>query len=279
MKRSLFFVFFTVIFAQFCFFNCAKQSVKSFWADETMTIDGQISEWQAAMQYDEKLDASYGFQNDDEFLYVALETGNPQLQRQLLMSGLVVWLNDTGDKTKDVGFKFPRGLMERQKPARDVMATINNSQTDDQRLNYVLEHNFRDMQVLDPKNKNLGIYTHKEAAVYNIQFDLSMAHGLMIYEMKIPLKCSAKHPWDFSNISTAGIGFATPEMDFSQLGGRRPMGGGMMEASQGSGGGRGGGMGGGMGAGEPGGMGGMRGGFGQSKPINVWVSATMATQN
>ena len=276
MKRSLLFAAYAIFLTQICFFNCAKQSISSFWADESMTIDGEISEWQAAMQYDEKLDASYGFQNDDEFLYVALETGNPALQRQLLMSGLVIWVNDTGDKTKDIGFKFPRGLMERQRPSRDVMGAITNPQVDDQRRQYLLDHNFRDLQVLDPKDKNLGIYTHKEAAAYNIQFDLSMARGLMIYELKIPLKCTAKHPWDFTAVSKAGIGFATPQMDFSQFGGRRPMGGNMMEASQGNGGGRGGGMGGDMSGGMGGGM---RGGFGQSKPINVWVSAILAKAN
>lgn len=291
MKRSLLSVLIGVSLGQLFFLHCAKQTVNSIWADETMKIDGEIGEWQAAMMYDEKLDASYGFQNNGDYFYVALETGNAALQRQMMMSGLVVWLNDTGDRTKDVGFKFPRGLMERRVPARDLMGALANPDMDEQRLQYLIHQNFRDLQVLDPKNNNLGIYTQKEAAEHNIQFELRMVHGLMIYELRIPLASSGRHPWNFADATTVGIGFATPEMDFSQFGGRRPMGAPAMDAGSSGGGmrgggGRGGGMRGGggmdgdMGGDMSGGMGGgMGGGFGQSKPINVWHTITMAKNN
>ncbi len=164
MKRLLF-VFLTVVFLGHIFFtSCAGPSVNCVWVDESIQIDAEISEWKTAMMYDEKLDASYGFQNDGEYLAIAMETGNPELKRQLLMGGLVIWVNDTGDKTKDVGFKFPRGLMERRVPARDVIGALGNPKADDRQLQYLIDYNFRDLQLLDPRNNNLGIYTQKEAA-------------------------------------------------------------------------------------------------------------------
>lgn len=287
MKRLLFYVFICVFVGQFVLFvQCSHQTVNSHWADEAIAVDGEIGEWETAMYYDEKLDASYGIQNDGEYLYVAFETGNQALQRQLLMSGLVIWVNDTGDKTRDVGFKFPRGLMERRVPARDLMAALGNaSGVDDQRLAYLIDQDFRDVQVLDPKNKNLGIYTKKEALDHNIHFDLNIARGLMIYELQIPLQGSSRHTWNF-DVASIGVGFKTPEFDRSQFGGRGPRGGGMMDASNGGGGmggGRGGGRGGGMGGGMEGdksggmeGMGSMSGGFRQMKDVDVWITATLA---
>lgn len=294
MKRLLLYVFLCFLMGQSIFFmQCAEQAVMSKWADESMHIDGETTEWDSLLTYDEKLDASYGVQNDGQHLYVAFVTANQSLQRQLLMSGLMVWINDAGDKTKDVGFKYPRGLMERGASARNIMAALRNQNgtLDEAQIQSTLNQNFRDLQVLDSKSQNLGIYTHKDAQEHDIQFGLTLAKGIFTCELSIPLEETGRSSWNFANVQNLGIGFETPEFDRSGMGGMRP-GAGMMDASSGGGGGMGGGGGrgggrggGGMGGGMDPGMGGdmsgsmpMGGGGSQMQQLKIWMKVTMATK-
>ena len=268
------------------FFQCAQQVVNCRWANESLAIDGQASDWESVLSFDEKLDASYGVQNDGEHLYVAFVTANQTLQRQLMMTGLVLWLNDTGNKEKDVGFKYPRGLLERGMPPREVMSALRSEkgEINETHLQYIIHQYFRDLQVLDSKNQNLAIYTHQDAQDHDIRFELKYSGGNLVYEICIPLQGDDRHPWSFTAVENVGIGFETPEMDRSQMRGMNPGSIGMSDASSSGGGGMRGGRGGGRGGGGMGGPGGDMGGPGgamrgsQSQAINVWMTATLATK-
>jgi len=269
--------------------QCKKEIVNSTWAENPVTIDGQIDDWDSVLLYDENLDMSYGVQNDGEFLYLTLATANQMRQRQIMTSGMVLWLDENGGKMKSVGFKYPIGLLERQVPARDFMFALRNptGEISDEQLQNYIKQMFRDLQIVNSKGENLGIYTHHKAKGHHIQFELKYTYGNLIYELGIPLQCSERHPWSFAEAEKIGIGLETPEIDFSQMGGRRPGGGPTMDASSGGGGmgGCGGGRGGGRGGGMPGGdmsgamptAGGM-GGSAAVKPLKLWITAEMATE-
>jgi hypothetical protein len=285
-RKQVRFVALLVIFTVLGFIQCKKLIVNSQWANEPIKIDGQTTEWESVLSYDEDLDVSYGIQNDDHSLYMAFVTTDQELQRQMMMRGLVLWVDADGGKEKDFGIKFPRGLMERGMPAPRVMAAMRNARDggNEAEFDNFVQQNFRDLQVVDAKGQNLGIYTQHEAKEYNIQFALKCSPHRMIYELCLPLECTGRHPWSIV-APNVGICFETPEIG-SSMGGMRP-GPSMTDASGGGGmrggGGRGGrgGPGGGMGdeemvGGTPGGMGPQGGG--KTKNLKVWLTATLATK-
>ncbi|MBN1560156.1 hypothetical protein JW998_07885 [candidate division KSB1 bacterium] len=265
----------------FLLVQCKKLTLNSQWASEPVTADGEITEWDSALSYDEDLNVSYGIQNDDHSLYVALVTADQELQRHMMMSGLVLWLDADGGQEKEIGFKFPRGLMERGMPARHVMAAMRNPEgMDEAQFDALIQQNFRDLQIVDARNQNLAIYTLHDAKQHNIQFKLKYSQGRLIYELCLPLDCAGRHPWSIA-AATVGLCFETPELDFSPMGRPSPS---MTDASGSGSGMRGGGRGGrGGGAGGPGGGmgeeemgGGMRPTGPQMKNLKVWLTATLA---
>lgn len=144
---------------------------------------------------------------------------------------------------------------------------------DEARVNYHLGRYFRDLQILDPKNNNLGILAPNEAKELGIQFALKYSKGKMIYELCLPLEGGGRQPWSLTASPKIALGLETPEFDFSPMRGMRPGGMGMMDAS-GGGGGRGS-----AGRNMNGGLagGGMRGGKFSPKPLKMWMTVSPAT--
>ena len=74
----------------------------SFRSDE-VAIDGSEADWYGHLRRIEKEDVSLGVSHDEEFLYVSLLTNEPEVVRQIMARGLVLWLDPEGGKEQEIG--------------------------------------------------------------------------------------------------------------------------------------------------------------------------------
>src|SRR5258708_6167770 len=99
------------------------------WQRQPLSIDGSDKDWIKPLPYtisSEKI--SYSVTNDDQYLYILLETKNPQQQQKIIQGGMTVWVNTKADKSEAgaVGIGYPldarvdrdRQLMEEAQPDR-----------------------------------------------------------------------------------------------------------------------------------------------------------------
>ena len=64
------------------------------------------------MNFVEKENVSVGFFNDQDYLYVSLISSARYPQRQFMARGFTIWFDPDGGKNKELGIKFPLGMME-----------------------------------------------------------------------------------------------------------------------------------------------------------------------
>src|SRR6202000_2168782 len=70
--------------------------VSDSWQRLPLTIDGSDKDWIRPLPYSlssEKL--AYSVTNDDQYLYILLETKSPQEQQKISQGGRTIWVNAT----------------------------------------------------------------------------------------------------------------------------------------------------------------------------------------
>lgn len=92
--------------------------MQSQWSAEPIKVDGQVEDWSdTPLTYFEDEQVSLGLLNDDENLYILFCTRSQTWERLIRMSGVTMWLDETGGKKKDFGIRYIGGpsLSEMQK--------------------------------------------------------------------------------------------------------------------------------------------------------------------
>ncbi len=69
---------------------------------------------QESMQHDERSGFYYDFGYDRANLYLNLAVGDPEVIMKIAYFGFTVWIDRTGGKNQDQGFRFPTGIRTRQ---------------------------------------------------------------------------------------------------------------------------------------------------------------------
>ena len=86
--------------ASFLLAGCGSNELDSQWREVEVTIDGVNTEWIGNTVYFEDPGAVVGMLNDDDFLYVCLMSSNRDVLRQVMMSGLTIWVDQKNNKKK-----------------------------------------------------------------------------------------------------------------------------------------------------------------------------------
>ncbi len=217
-----------------------------------------------------------GYYNDGQFLYFCLTTRDRGLRSQIMRRGLIVWLDQDGGKKKSFGIEYPVAM-----PGTYIVEPSGDTGDASGSSRRPMEANQDRLVILGPGKDDRQDLAFDEAP--GIQAKIGEATGVLVYEMRVPLMKADKQPYAIGAKPDAivGVGLETPQMERSEM---RPMGGG---GGRGGFGGRGGGFGGRGGYG--GGYGGHGGGYGgggyggrgnqeQTKPLKVWTSLQLATQ-
>jgi len=99
------------------------------WQRLPLTIDGKDNDWIKPLPYAlSKEHLTCAVTNDDQFLYILMETKSPQEQQKIIQGGMTVWVNTKADKSEAgaVGIGYPldphinrnQQLMEEAQPQR-----------------------------------------------------------------------------------------------------------------------------------------------------------------
>jgi hypothetical protein len=265
------------------FLACGGVEVTSTFRDRTIVIDGDGKEWAGMTMRTEK-NISFAVCNDSTYLYLLLSTTDHGLQRQIFARGLNIWFDATGGSDKTFGIHFPLGMKpgQRMRPL-DGQGEPTGDQEEPPRMGEGAVH---EMEILGPGADDKMIVSLVQEK--DIQLKMSNDHGILVYELRVPLVRDRSHPNGIggSLAGPVGVGLETPKFDMAAIRermgeqGMQPPGERGGEMPQGEGGGRsGGGMGRGHGGGGGrGGRGGERAGNSAPEAISLWAKVTPAAR-
>lgn len=240
-------------------------SLSSTWRQTEITIDGMDSEWSSPLFHLEDENVVIGLRNDADNLYVVLRGMDRNRQMQVMRAGLTVWLDATGRNKKTLGIRYPIGMQEYGIPP--VRSEPGTEFGEEQRRR--LSEMMSEIEILGPEKNDRNRVRKMNS--FAIEAELGDTLGVMIYELKIPLKPKDKSP--YAILANAGdvisLGLETGEMSMGGRGGGPPMGGGMPGGP--------GGRGGTGGGGKRGGGHGGRMGESMPQPIKLWAKVSLAT--
>jgi len=258
MKISVLFLFLSILFLA----SCGSVEIESQWRESEITIDGKLSDWQGRLWEIENTGVSIGVLNDDENIYLCLAAVNPQAAGQVLRQGLIAWFDPKGGKDKVLGIHFPLGreLGEFEGPMNPDTG-VRDSQRGQR-------ENLDEIEILGPgRDEKVKM---RVSELKGIEVSIEPSAGMLVYELKIPLKPGDQTPHAAGTEpgKIVGIGFDSSRPDMLMPG--RGMGG------IPGGGGFGPGMRGGMPGG--GGMARMGRGFRGQEPLKLWLKVQLALQ-
>jgi hypothetical protein len=259
--------------------GCKKPiDLKSKWIDREIVVDGHDQDWKDyPFYYDEKTRSCIGVYNDNENLYICFQSMDEDVQRKITRQGLVVWLNQTGDKEKQLGIGYPLGRQPGG-PGGSMDEFSGRPGPPPERSSDVSGHpskspfgqgpkSMEELEILPSEDVIGFLHNPQRAAKIGIHARCTIdERGRFVYELKMPLMKTEKTPFAVaaSAVKNIGIGLMTVEVKKNSEGGmgkgRRP------------GGGPGGGMPGGGKDGRPDGDKGSKG-----KDMEIWTHVTLAS--
>jgi len=194
-----------------------------------ISIDGQLQDWDGKLSPTNRFDTQLGFQFDDEFLYLCLVVPDRTHQMQMMVAGFSVWFDPSGGKNRRFGIRCPIGHQEdirlvrsfgNDREARSFLDRIQSE------LSVTLEGG---------EPTQLNILETKE-----IQIRLAQSALGLVYELRVPLRRSAQHPYaiGFDSSASLGVGVQSYEILSQSVGAgqsSRPTGGGRGGRGGGSG--------------------------------------------
>jgi hypothetical protein len=261
--------------------------LSSVWRGREILVDGSDADWQGTTAYIKGSNVSLGIRNDSEYLYTCVIAMDRQTKMQMMASGFTVWFDPEGGKNKAFGIHFPLGLQGQPPPVPRQDRNNPEDRTDPEEALKSMEQTQRELEIIGPGEKDRERVLLVQ--VQGIEAKLGNNHqGFLVYELKVPLRRSANHPYaiGIGNNEAIGIGFETTEPNLEKMkeqmggapgGGGMPPGGGGMSGPPGGGGmpPGGGGMGGPPGGGHPG-MGPLGGE--QVQSLKLWTRTVLATE-
>ena len=242
-----------------------ETQLMSIWRQAEIKVDGAESEWSGSLYYLEEQKVGIGLKNDTNNLYIIIKAIDQNTQLQIMRTGLTIWLDAKGKKEKTLGIHYPIGMQDYGIPMVMGQKPEENKEERQKQFTEMTEK----IEILGPgKNERNRI-----ARVNNsgIEASINDTLGVMVCELKIPLKQSDEFPYAVAADAGAAIslGLETGELRREEMKGNPPMGRGMPPG--------GGGPPGGMPPGGRGGMPGGKGGIKMPEQIKFWAKVSLAS--
>jgi len=204
--------------------GCKEKPITCRWRGHEITIDGRDTEWGNFIQhYNGKYNVVLCMYNDENDLYMKVSTPDQMLQQQFLMFGFTVWFDSGGGKNKTLGIRFPIGMQairqnEQQSgppgdqqsdpPVEPRAGRRNNRSADIAAREKALKG---ELYILGPGSDECWKFSPESAKEQGIQADFGTTSGILVYELRIPLRKSEKNYYAIGadpNVPI-GIGFET----------------------------------------------------------------------
>lgn len=114
IKHSLF-TLTGLLFVLIMMMGCSNtvHNIRSSYQPEGIVVDSSLNEWSNQLTYDNRSKLFYDVTHDQRYLYVALQTKDPLVERKIMAFGLTMWLDTTAKKKKGRGIRYPVPKKER----------------------------------------------------------------------------------------------------------------------------------------------------------------------
>lgn len=198
-------------------------NLNSIWTKSEIVVDGKESEWSGSIYYLEKQKIGIGLQNDTANLYIIVKATDRNTQLQIMRRGLTIWLDAKGKKNKTLGIHYPIGMQEYGIP--EVKANPNTEFASEQQN--LFTDMLKEIEVLGPEKNDRNRIGRVNN--FGIEASLNDTLGVMIYELKIPLRPTNELPYAISSNpgDVISLGLETGKFNKEMMRGNMPMRGGM----------------------------------------------------
>lgn len=167
-------------------FGCKAVEISSYWSTADLAVDGSNKDWEGKTWIIKGVDGIViGFMNDDKYLYLSFAVSDRVLQRQVALGGLTVWFDRAGGEDESFGIRYPIDpdisdpRSDRRRPALDQAFGKDSLPAFPEKFSDELE-------ILGPAEEDRLRVRKGENG--GIDAALSYSGGLLVYEMKIPLR-------------------------------------------------------------------------------------------
>jgi len=177
----------------------AENAVQSKWAASPPRIDGLNEEWlEDSMSFEKKVAVEYAFRNDDRNLYVLFIFKNPKFLSSVDMTGITLYFNTPGKKSKDYGVRFVKKMV-----SGDQLIAYMESQgftlTEEKKQEIKAKPQYVLLDAVAVNKKGEEILPKKAPqGIDPPAFWIMTQQNIVAYEFRIPLASRELHP--------AGIG-------------------------------------------------------------------------
>ncbi len=251
MKKKMVLLMLSIVLVSW-FSRCRTKEQLAVWPNRDISIDGKLADWSGYLALNEDSNVAFGFLRDSTYFYICLVTSDPDIQRQIMGKGLIVWLKANRKAENRIGIKFPLGMMASGTSPQEFMR--NRTEMDREKPGPSFEHLLNELEIQSPGEETFNRYGVSEIARSGLEVGAGLVMEQLVYEMKIPLIRGENTPYALGvePVQVVALEIEIPEIDREAM--REKM------MSMGGGGGRGGRPPGGM----PGGM-----GWKQNEPLKV----------
>lgn len=194
-------------------------------------VDGNPAEWEGKLRYIEDHKCAVGFQNDNEYLHICLQTFDLPTMMNILRMGLTLWFEP--EEGKVLGIKYPL-RMDRGNSGPGNLGRKPRERFDINGNNYHELNNRLKMLLKD--QPNLQIVNQDEFPLYSypvnnptgFKISLGMYMRKIIYEIRVPIAENKLAPVIINSYPNERLKvlFETGEFDMAafqkQNGGMRP---------------------------------------------------------
>jgi hypothetical protein len=253
------------------FTSCNRIEIQSGPRDREINVDGDSSDWKGTLHEAKDAGFSWGLINDGEYLYIAVATFDRAVERQIMLSGIYLWFDETGKESKNFGIYYPIGLREsgetppppqRGRPDSLMIAFFDSA---------------HEVMLYSPSADDWQ--KTRADTLAGVKVAAGFKNHSLVLEYRVPL---ARHDAGGYGVGAAagaviGVGLESPEIEMPEMNRGGPPG---EESGRGPEGGSGGrpdgqpGMGGPPGTGGPGARG--PGGESPLKPIELWAKVALS---
>lgn len=180
-----------------------------------MVADADLADWSGGLTRIEDQNLSLAIRNDEDALYLVLQSEDRGVIGQILALGLTVWFDSEGGTDRTFGVQYPVGLMN-----SDAASSIDPevARQDPAQMEALLDR-MRDEVILFAADSDEARWAVQDVLAIDAGFQYES--DVFTYELKVPLqKTWTEYAIGAPPGAVIGVGIETPEFDRAAMRGR-----------------------------------------------------------
>jgi len=168
--------------------GCGMEEIKSSWYEGSSTNEDTKFNpvWRTDPHLIVKDEVAVNVMNNNDMLFLRFTTHDCVIQRQILISGLTIWLDGEGNKRKIFGIHYPTGATvshfkqplhghhDGDEPPGDIM---------DQQSEDFLQ----DIEIFGPERYEHTRMVSSDKSIHGIRCHITSTKNYFVYELAVPL--------------------------------------------------------------------------------------------